>query len=311
MSASLNYSVENNMTINIALATSEAIVLGCDSLSSMAEPVFKARDVELVIDDNGRPVQDEHGNFVFKGMASTAVTTVFGGVRKMFCLSEHTTQVAAVTAGLAILENMTIAEHANKFRRESGNNLTTVEEVAGAFLQYVRNKWEITVGYIDSPNEQSFDEYPNVEFLIAGFEPNGEGCVYRVDVLKNSMDLQYDGQPGIAWAGQANFVHRLLIGADGSLEHDLVHNRGVDPNVFNEALRVSKTNIDFANLPTQYAIDFVEMLVNTQSGMQRFEPGIATVGGRTHIGVLRRGEEFTMLNEPQLIHKHTGFNHDD
>ncbi|WP_110647619.1 hypothetical protein [Salinicola peritrichatus] len=300
------------MTINVALATSEAIVLGCDSLSSMTEPVFRAKDVQLVTDEHGSPILDQHGNLTFRGQASHAVTTVFGGVRKMFCISEGSIQVAAVTAGLAILDGMTIAEHANKFRRETGSKLGTVEEVASAFLAYVRDKWELTVGYTETADDESYPQlYDNVEFLVAGFEPKGEGRVYRIDVLAKSMQLQYDGRPGIAWAGQANYVQRLLIGADESLQFDLVERHGLPTKSLEAVLSNSRANIDFANLPTQYAIDFVEMVVNTQSGMQRFEPGIATVGGRTHIGVLRRGEKFAMLNEPELIHKHTGFNHDD
>lgn len=300
------------MTINVALATSEAIVLGCDSLSSVIETVFHPRDMSLATKD-GKPVLDEHGQPCFTGVPSHAVTSVFGGVRKMFCIYEREDfHVAAVTAGLAILDGMTIAEHANKFRREGGNGLDTVEQVAASFLTYVREKWELTVDYKESSGSDSFEPiYPNVEFLVAGFEPTGEGRVYRLDILANQMELQYDGRPGIAWAGQANFVQRLLIGADAGLQAELVNSYGLEDAKLTAALDGSRTNIDFANLPTQYAIDFVEMLVNTQSGMQRFEPGIATVGGRTHVGVLRRGETFAMLNEPELVHKHTGFNHDD
>ena len=69
-------------------------------------------------------------------------------------------------------------------------------------------------------------------------------------------------------------------------------------------------DIDFGNLSTQYAVEFVELLVNIQSGMQRFARGIPVVGGRTHIGVLKRGERFDMLNEPTLLHKHTGYSDD-
>ena len=46
-----------------------------------------------------------------------------------------------------------------------------------------------------------------------------------------------------------------------------------------------------------------------QSGPQRFATGIATVGGRTHVGVVMQNR-FELLNEPELDHSHTGFSDD-
>jgi hypothetical protein len=68
--------------------------------------------------------------------------------------------------------------------------------------------------------------------------------------------------------------------------------------------------IDWANLPTQYAVDLVSTLVNAESGIQRFSSGIPVVGGRTRIGLLRRGEPFEMVNEPAVIHTHLGYSSD-
>ena len=64
------------------------------------------------------------------------------------------------------------------------------------------------------------------------------------------------------------------------------------------------------NLPLQDAIDFAAFLVNMQSGRSKFVPGVATVGGRTHIGVITKGNGFKMLNELELSHRNTGFTYD-
>jgi hypothetical protein len=69
-------------------------------------------------------------------------------------------------------------------------------------------------------------------------------------------------------------------------------------------------DIDYRNLPVQYAIDLASLLVNIQSGMQHFSTGIATVGGRTHVGVLQRNSPFRKLKEPKLAHAHTGYSHE-
>ena len=66
-------------------------------------------------------------------------------------------------------------------------------------------------------------------------------------------------------------------------------------------------SIDVANLPLQAAIDLVSYLVLLQSGRSRFSEGVATVGGRIHIGIVRKNLKFEMLNEPGLEHKYTGF----
>jgi hypothetical protein len=63
-------------------------------------------------------------------------------------------------------------------------------------------------------------------------------------------------------------------------------------------------------LPLQEAITFVAFLVNLQSGKSRFARGVATVGGRTHIGIITKGKDFRLLDEPELKHRHTGFGDD-
>ncbi len=49
-------------------------------------------------------------------------------------------------------------------------------------------------------------------------------------------------------------------------------------------------DINYRNLPLQTAVELTAALVNIESGMQKFAQGIPTVGGRTRIGILRRGK---------------------
>jgi hypothetical protein len=62
-------------------------------------------------------------------------------------------------------------------------------------------------------------------------------------------------------------------------------------------------------MPIQEAINFVAFLVNLQAGKDRFARGVPTVGGRVHVGVVRK-EGFELLNEPKLTHRYTGFGDD-
>ena len=71
-----------------------------------------------------------------------------------------------------------------------------------------------------------------------------------------------------------------------------------------------KLPITYGSLPTQDAVRFVSFLVNLQSGRSKFAYGVATVGGRTHIGVVTKTQGFSALEEPQLKHLDKGFGDD-
>ena len=74
------------MTVNIGLITSDALVLGCDSVASATEPLLDPfRFLETGKD--GKVVPDEHGKFTAKfsfGDVQRVVTSAWGGVTKMF-----------------------------------------------------------------------------------------------------------------------------------------------------------------------------------------------------------------------------------
>jgi hypothetical protein len=152
------------------------------------------------------------------------------------------------------------------------------------------------------------------------------------------------GATGIAWNGQSDAVERFLRGYDGSLRSHIEEKirqetkgymeqtaRDVAAFVNDVLTRFGQSlpegmkfelselkntavdwdsyafGIDFAHLPLQEAVNFVGFLVMLQVGKSRFARGIGTVGGRVHLGVVRKGEPFTMLDEPKLIHRLTGF----
>lgn len=345
---------ETALTINIAVVTRESVILGCDSLSSASDwAFFPYRDgAQFAKDAQGNFILDASGNRVISiphPQVEHVVTTVFGGARKMFCLYEDPdTQVAAITSGSATLVGETIADIARRFSRENQQEsvtFNTVEEVANAFYAFARRIWETDVGY-DTSEEELRPYLPTVQFLVGGIgRDDSTGQVFRLDIKSGTCQLQF--QPtdpyGICWAGQSNFVERLLRGADEhmilTVGREIVRAQqdqrtavltgitealtaagvqipeGLELNIEETTApsipwHTANASIDFANLPLQYAVEFASLLVNTQSGMQKFARGIPTVGGRTHVGVIQRGEKFRMLNEPELIHAHTGYSHD-
>lgn len=256
--------------------------------------------------------------------------------------------VAAITSGLATLSGQVISEIAHRFQKGCINgaaNYASAREVAEAFLAFIRPLWEVQVGFL-ATQEDMRTFLPDLNFLIGGYGPDDAYIkVFRVSVRAQTIEETFPEAPhcSAAWAGQSNSVASLVNGEN----HVVV--RQVSKAIV-EALAAQRTsivesifqqlrargvvipepfevefeeqippalpwnrggpNIDWANLPVQSAVDLVSTLVNAESGIQRFSNGIPMVGGRTRIGLLRRGVSFEFLNEPQIVHSHTGFHND-
>ena len=152
---------------------------------------------------------------------------------------------------------------------------------------------------------------------------------------------------GISWNGQADAVERFIRGYDNEVrshveaatkqaleEHgtktqtyitDLVNGildklnkklpRGTKievPKADTVALNWEQfyIPIDYPNLPLQEAVNFVSTMVMSQASKARFARGVATVGGRTHLGIITKANGFEALNEPEIVHKFTGLSGD-
>lgn len=345
------------MTINIAVVTNEYVVLGCDSVASVTgmflNPVQYAER-----DANGNYIQDQQGKYVarfeFEDLQEV-VTDAWGGVTKMFCLCQaNDNPIAAVTAGLAQLQNRTISSIAYDFLRTvAGQVPLTVKDIVEAFANHVAVLYDAHWAASGVPPAMRSD----VEFLAGGFGAGDKfPSLYRINLLaqqENRVTALFGdgaefklGPTGVAWSGQADGVQRLLFGYDQPLKWRIQGQvralvDGLHASMSEAALRILGDTLDaldqelpaqvdtelppkpdikldweqfelainYASLPLQSAVELVSYLVNLQSGKSKFVRGVPTVGGRTHIGIVRKGG-FEMLNEPQLTHRNTGYDRD-
>jgi hypothetical protein len=186
----------------------------------------------------------------------------------------------------------------------------------------------------------------DLQFLISGYGREDEYTkVFRVSILNESMAEEFADPPhcNAAWAGQSSAISSLMLGISPSARWgvgravisafdthrqsivkeviDQLRQQGVHvPEPFEAEINAQvpgdlpwgegAPEMDLGNLPVQSAVDLVSTLVNAESAIQKFGMGIATVGGRTRIGLMRRGMPFAFLNEPEIIHHHVGYNHD-
>ena len=346
------------MTINIAVLTSEALVLSCDSIASVTE--------YLVDPFTCHSQRTEDGSLnvtVTTADIFPQVTNTWDGVTKLFRLQSGSCPVAAVTAGLAKLNNRSMSSYANQFLSEHGGSapvevpgtmstfggpqcanpvLHTVEDVAHEFLAFMREHYDIH--YEDSKVPEEYRDGPL--FLVGGYDREHHlPSLYKVNVQEDIVHRLYAaGRFGLAWEGQAEAVERLIRGCDPVLKRSIetqiaaalksarktigdaavsTLQRMLDPagislppDINTELPAAPKITIQWdrfhydiacGNLPLQDAVDLAAFLVGLQSGKSKFEMGVPTVGGRTHVGVVTRHEGFRMLDEPELRHTHVGF----
>jgi len=345
------------VTVNVGLITSDALVLGCDSIASATEPLLDPLPL-LARDEAGDVVLDEDGKFTVKfdfQDLQHRVTNAWGGVTKMFQIHPDPSPVVAVTAGAAKLLDRSIASHAAEFFRkherawqddeERARRLVRIEPICRAFLRFMRQQYQSHYG--DSPLPEQLR--PGPEFLVGGIgRDDAFPSLYRMSVQRNSMQCDFSGgKCGISWNGQADAIERFIMGYDMSvralvegaieqalekhaekthayitdvvngvldrLEQQLPKNTRIDAPPLEEVeleWERFQLPIDFPNLPLQEAVNFASAMVMAQASRARFATGVATVGGRTHIGIITKAKGFWAPNEPEITHRFTGLSDD-
>ena len=299
--------------------------------------------------DNPLKDKDGNLTIPFKPeLFQTVVVDVMPGVAKMFKVYDRNdTFVAATTTGMAALNDRAISAHASDFvTHQSGlkSEFANVNAVVAAFAKHVNKAYEQHY----SSSRVNRDYWGDLDFLLGGYgKHDNMPCLFRLNIKQNMIKESFScGQHGVAWAGQSDSVERVIRGYDSILrfsiedrvnaEFDKYRGRmaGKLVDIVNAVLKDVGANIPedidltlpgppradlewesahltipYGSLATQRAVDFVSFLVMLQSGPQRFSTGIATVGGRTHVGVVTQ-TGFELLNEPELDHSHTGFSDD-
>jgi len=213
------------MTVNIALLTSDAVILGCDSIASTTGYFLDPIALEWDKGPDGKYLQDENKKFILRFNYDDwlpLVTNAWGGVTKLFLIHPKPTPVAAVTTGLAKLNERPIASLAAEFlamhERRKKKHLVQVEVICNEFLKFMREKY--LQNYKDTKLPEEMREGP--EFLVGGFGRDDEfPCVYRINVQRNRVKRQWntkEATTGVAWGGQSSAVERFIRGMDGDLK---------------------------------------------------------------------------------------------
>ncbi len=229
-----------------------------------------------------------------------------------------------------------------------GKVYSQAAQVVDDFIDYLRPLWEQEVRY-DPARGDDFYTTDDLMFLISGYCPEDEYIkVFRVHIAaapRGQATEQFSDFPhcSACWEGQTSSIAALINGSNVESRIPVVRAVAKALEVQRDTLVASVIDqlkaqgvqipegiqldlqaelpaqlpwqegapiINWENLPVQSAVDLVSTLVNAESAIQKFRMGVPTVGGRTRLGLMRRGTPFAFLNEPEIVHQHVGYNHD-
>ena len=324
------------MTTLIALASKHAVVVGADSLGTqtrnMLDPFELTKyfdpddEYKLRVDPDGRPLLKDFSQ-LYEDSEPVPYNQLLH-VKKLFKLGKL--PIATMFTGISSIGNQTIRGLVEEF---SSKNRTfvdqeyTVNGLATHFLEFLREPYEQEYG--------NTIEQPGLELILAGYD-KGETwpAIVKVDVRDSSVVQSFSaGEFGIAFAGQMDWIQRIVFGTDvvnkirlmgrtrtlmdAYREKLLKHLKGQgfngtlpkstefgdDLELFNE-WDLDRLQASWEEFSEQNAINCVDFFLRIMIQAQDISSRLPTVGGDVHIAVIRRDGYYQVTKE---VWHHQGY----
>lgn len=247
------------MTIVVAVATPEGLVIGGDSRST-----YDMGDHHRIASDYAQ---------------------------KLFTVGE----MGIATFGIAFIGDDTIAGIMDQFAAQVGDDDgRNVHDFAIALGEFFSERLKLQYEREDRDWETNRDDWP-LGFLVAGYDDSGIGHIKGVMIPGGEIDDELSADTtrgGTMWRGQTDVIGRLIKGVD------LVRLSQLDVSLNEEELKEMKRLEYQPMLPItiQDGIDYVAFLVRTTIDMQRFSDGtdldprsIPSCGGQLQMLAIERG----------------------
>lgn len=324
------------MTTLIALASKHAVVVGADSLGTQTrnlldpyqlEKYFDPEDeFKLRLDADGTPVLTDLSQ-LYDDTEPVPYNQLLH-VKKVFKLGRL--PIAVMFTGISSIGTLTIrglvAEFSTKNREVSDQDYT-VHGLATDLLRFLREFYE--------QEFQEQIEQPGLELMLAGYDKAETlPAIVRVDVKENSvLESCSAGEFGIAFAGQMDWIQRIVFGTDvinkvrllertrslmDLYRHKLLQhlkNSGYDGtlprstdfgdelDMFNE-WDLNRLQASWEEFSEQNAINCVDFFLRIMIQAQDISSQLPTVGGDVHIAVIRRDGYYQVTKE---VWQHQGY----
>ena len=332
------------MTTLVALATKDALVLGCDSLGTVTKPMVDPFTLGEFFDhgEGGKLKLGKDGKPLLKNFQEIYNKTEsvpynhMTHVSKLFSLMPL--PMGVMLTGIASIGNRTIKSLILEFREKECKTIFktrskggfTVKSVAQKLLKFIMKYYEA---------EYSKRKYkPALELMVGGYDKAKRvPYIYRIFAHDNKIDPIFEGEApfGIAFGGQMEEIQRIVFGADstnrielmervGILFHkyrDLLQNflkgKGITEELpkidaFGDELalfkdwRMTGLGADWGDFSNQNAIECVNWFVGIMIKSHQFTSKLPTVGGEIHLGLVTKDKGFTFMSKEEYIHEGYG-----
>ena len=312
------------MTTLIALASKHALVMGTDSLGTQIRQMVDPSDLleyfdpqnrfALRTDDEGNPKLNNLGQLWEEG--TPVPVNQYPHVTKLFRLGNRPTGI--MFTGVSSIGDRTYRSLVTEFDAETIGLSLTTEELAQRFLKLLRKY------YVGSYPEEQFGQ-PELEVVLGGYDHDKEiPIVMGIDVKeKEVFPRLQSGGFGVAFAGQADWIHRIVFGTDSDnmarlsmrlddlmeeyrkqLAQKLGEKYGIDEipppeglELFDDGWSLEGMEADLDEFSEQSAIDCVDFLLRLMIESQNVSAQLPTVGGKVHIAVIRKDGFYPVSKE--------------
>lgn len=324
------------MTTLVALATKDALVLGCDSLATRTKRVIDpmdlikffdidSQDLKLKLDENGKPLLKSFHDISNKSKSIPSEHMTH--MTKLFSLEPISTGV--MIAGATSIGNRTIKSIVEGFKREK---IKSISEGEYSIENIAR---ELTAHLLKYYRKVSRDQkkWPFLELILGGYAKRSAlPIIYRIILPDRKIKKQFEeGTFGIAFGGQMREIQRIVFGTDPGNMLKL-RNRHIEllrkyrekivdilkqNNIEFEIPEITKDEIseldifnnwklegfdaNWGDFSEQNAIECVDFFVNIMIKSQQFSSGMPTVGGEVHIALITK-DKFRFISKEEYHH---------
>lgn len=324
------------MTCLVALATKDALVLGCDSLGTTLRNFINPSDLVEFFDQNSDLKVDSEGSPILKKWKDISKKlklipyTHMTHITKLFSLSPL--EMGIMSTGIASIGKRTIRslieEFKNKelaFKNADRRKNYTVKSTATKILKFIKNY------YIKEYGTKEVN--PSLEIILGGYDKRKRiPTILRIELPEMEVkDTLKDF--GIVFGGQMKEIQRIVFGTDASnllkirMRHfeqlwryrEKINKYLADNNIQIEIPIISIENLgeldmisnnwsldgfdaNWGDFSEQNAIECVDFFVNIMIKSQQFCFGMPTVGGEVHIALINKKDGFRFISKEEYSH---------
>lgn len=329
------------MTTLVALATKDALVLGCDSLGTdtkrlldpfdLGEFFDRKRNFQLKEDKKGKPLLKDFGDIYDKSKLIPYTHMTY--MTKLFSLDPL--EMGIMITGIASIGDRTIKSLIEEFKskerafsRKHAPSNYTVRSIAAKFVNFISKYYEQQY-----PDEK---RRPPLEFILGGYDKRSRiPDIVRIKLPKKEIiETTRKHKFSIVFGGEMKEIQRIVHGTDiwntlriSARHTELLRKYRVKINkylrqkkvsievpdlsmeeireldMFSDGWDIDGFHANWSDFSEQNAIECVDFFINIMIKSQQFSYGMPTVGGPVHIALITKAEGFRFISKEEYYHE--------